>query len=178
MILNYGQPINGIMQFSYIVADINKSINQFIELHNVGPWFMAPSFVPPNCLYRGQPSNLVLSLAMAFSGGVMIELVQQHDESPSPYRDSLGTGFGFHHYGIVTDDYDAQTARYARAGYDIIFYTVVQGGRVAYFDTSRELPGMTELIELTPSAEARHTRIHRASLDWDGSDPIRPLSLS
>jgi hypothetical protein len=40
-------------------------------------------------------------------------------------------------------------------------------------DTSATLPGMTELIELGASFDSIFSRMYRASIGWDGSDPIR-----
>jgi hypothetical protein len=42
-----------------------------------------------------------------------------------------------------------------------------------YMDPRGELPGMLELVEHTSAQEEVYTRIWRASLDWDGGDPIR-----
>lgn len=178
MLLNYGQPVGGIMQFSYFVKNIRESIDRFVNVQRVGPWFLAESISPPNCFYRGKPSHLEVSLALAFSGSIMIELLQQHDDGPSVYRETVERrGYGFHHFAIVTADYEAEVGRYLAAGYEMAFNAVVQGGKIAYFDTSTDMPGMTELIELTPVAEARQTRIQRASQEWDGSDPIRAWGL-
>lgn len=38
---------------------------------------------------------------------------------------------------------------------------------------TRDLPGMIELVERTPAQEEVYAAIHRASVGWDGSDPIR-----
>ena len=49
-----------------------------------------------------------------------------------------------------------------------------QGGRrVAYIDTTADLPGMIEAIEMTPSSEANFTSYYQAALGWDGRDPVR-----
>ncbi len=176
MLLNYGQPINGVTQFAYFVENIEASIAHYVETWNIGPWFVLGPFSPPSHLYRGRQTGLTISLALAFSGSMMIELIQQHDDGPSVYRDTK-PDFGFHHIAITTDKYDAELERYKSLGYELVFTDVLQGGRIGYFDTSTNLPGMTELIELTPTAEARQTRVQRASLEWDGKDPIRKIAI-
>ncbi len=40
-------------------------------------------------------------------------------------------------------------------------------------DTTATLPGMTELIELGPGFEPTFNRFYRASIGWNGSEPIR-----
>lgn len=178
MLMNYGQPVNGVTQFAYVVADIEKAVLDYVRTWGIGPWFVMGPMSPPQHLYRGAHSGLRISLALAFSGSMMIELIQQHDDGPSVYRDTLGPGgVGFHHIAITTNRYDEEIERYAALGYDVVFSDVLQGGRIAYVDTSRDMPGMTELIEYTPTAEARQTRVQRASQEWDGSDPVRRIKV-
>ena len=40
-------------------------------------------------------------------------------------------------------------------------------------DATRDLPGMIEFVERTPAQEEVYAAIYRASVGWDGSDPIR-----
>ncbi len=40
-------------------------------------------------------------------------------------------------------------------------------------DTTCNLPGMTEIIELGADFEPTFNRFYRASIGWDGSDPVR-----
>jgi hypothetical protein len=40
-------------------------------------------------------------------------------------------------------------------------------------DTTAVLPGFTELIELGGAFEEVFGSFYRASLDWDGKDPVR-----
>jgi hypothetical protein len=47
------------------------------------------------------------------------------------------------------------------------------GGRVAYMDTTRQLPGFVELIELGGAFEPLFSRFYRAGIGWDGADPVR-----
>ncbi len=65
-------------------------------------------------------------------------------------------------------------AKYQAAGHELAFIAgVPSGGRVAYMDTTRELPGYVELIELGGGFEPVFTRFYRASIGWDGADPVR-----
>ena len=49
------------------------------------------------------------------------------------------------------------------------------GARVGYMDTTADLPGMIELIELGAAFEPTFNRFYKASIGWDGTDPIRPF---
>ena len=47
------------------------------------------------------------------------------------------------------------------------------GGRVGYMDTTAQLAGFVELIELGGAFETVFNRFYRASIGWDGEEPIR-----
>ena len=47
------------------------------------------------------------------------------------------------------------------------------GARVGYFDTVSTLGAMIEVIEMIPVTEDMFTQIYKASIGWDGSDPVR-----
>jgi hypothetical protein len=74
----------------------------------------------------------------------------------------------------VTRTFDEDVARYAATGYDEAFADLLPtGSRVVYMDATLELPGMIELVEHTDAQERVYGRIYRASVGWDGSDPVR-----
>ena len=83
-------------------------------------------------------------------------------------------GYGFLHWGVATWDFVAAVARYQSEGHALAFLAAVPtGGRVGYMDTTAVLPGYTEVIELGGAFEEVFGRFYRASLDWDGNDPVR-----
>ena len=62
-------------------------------------------------------------------------------------------------------------------GHALAFETwVPTGGRVGYVDTTAELPGYLELIEMDAATDAAFTRFYAQSLAWDGTDPVRPFA--
>jgi hypothetical protein len=175
--LNFGQPDDGIMQMAYIVPDIRVAMRAWATDLRVGPWFLLAHFSGVDPVYRGAPSLADVSLAMGFAGHMQIELIQPNDEHPSVYRETRDErGWGFHHYGVGSRDFDDDIARYEAKGYEVAFRAgVPTGGSVAYLDTKGQLPGMLELIELGPVMESVFTKFYAASLGWDGTEPVRPF---
>ena len=49
------------------------------------------------------------------------------------------------------------------------------GGTVYYMGEGANAPGFVELIPATPGMDEMFTRYWRASVDWDGKEPIRPF---
>jgi hypothetical protein len=176
-LLGFGQPQTGILQMAYVVEDIDASMQRWIEQLNVGPWFLLPHFTGERATYRGEPAEADVALAMAYAGHMLVELIQPNDDKPSVYREAIDRrGYGFHHFGVGSLDYDADLARHREQGHELAFEAwVPTGGRVAYVDTTAELPGYVEVIELDAATDAAFTRLYGASLAWDGSDPVRPF---
>ncbi|WP_285017989.1 VOC family protein [Novosphingobium sp. fls2-241-R2A-195] len=171
-----GVPGSHVMQVAFMVEDLEAACMDWVRTTGIGPFLTVPHVVLEEYSYCGRPaSGLDFSVAIAQSGGVQIELIQQHCDNPSAYRDTVAKGQGgFHHLAIYTDDYDAMHARYTQQG----FVTAVDGSfggfRFSYIDTSATLGCMIELIEENPLQGEFFARIAGAAQGWDGSDPIRP----
>ena len=114
MLLDFGRPPGSVIQYAYVVEDIESEILRYTDRLRVGPWFIRRRFVPPEGRYRGQPTAPTFTLARAFAGTTMIELIQQHDDSPSVYHEGPGERrYGFHHWAMLTGTFDEDVARYA-----------------------------------------------------------------
>ena len=173
----FGQPRGGVVQMAYVVPDVRAAIASWVADLGVGPWFLLEHFTGVDAVYRGEPSRADVAIAMAFAGHVQIELIQPLDDAPSVYRETVeARGYGFHHVGLATDDVAAAVAEREAAGATVAFRAgVPTGGTVVYLDGGPALPGFVELIEGTAGMDDMFTRYWRASVGWDGSDPVRPF---
>ncbi|MEJ1965440.1 MAG: VOC family protein [Gammaproteobacteria bacterium] len=176
-ILGFGQSTGQVVQMAYVVKDIRAQINWWTQDCRVGPWFLLESFTGPEQRFRGLPTTADVSVAMAFSGHFMIELIQPKDDRPSVYQEIVDRrGYGFHHVGIAVDDSELSRAAYERRNYQVAFQTPVPTGGMVYFmDDGRNDPGFIELIPATPGMDEMFTRYWRASVEWNGENPIRPF---
>jgi len=163
----------GIMQISWIVPDLQAAMREYTERLGIGPWFVSEHFSPEVNLYRGEPNDADISIGMTYSGHMNFELIEQHDEKPSVYRETLlKRGYGFHHWALASHDIEADIASYQAKGDAIALDILINGGRVVYADTSAYLDGMTELIEITDGVRAGFGDMYRIARDWDGKDLI------
>jgi len=174
----FGQSPGQVVQAAYVVKEIKTAIKWWVEEAKVGPWFLLESFTGSEQLYRGQPNKADVSIAMAFAGHMMIELIQPKDTHRSVYKETIDQrGYGFHHLGIAVTDVEAERAAYEKRGNHVVFSAPVpSGGTVYYLDGGFGAPGMIELIPATPGMDEMFTRYWTASLDWKGEDPIRPFA--
>jgi hypothetical protein len=175
MLLSFGQPDCGIIQIAYVVRDIRQSIAYWLDLLDVGPWYLQERWAPGEAEYQGERSKAEVAAALSFSGHTQIELIQPLDDHPSVYREVIETkGYGFHHVARGSVNYARDVHGYIQKGYPLAFQArVPTGSLVGYIDTRDVLPGYTELIEQTQANDRFFTNIYKAALDWDGSEPIR-----
>ena len=167
-------------QVGYVVNDIEATMAHWIGL-GVGPWFYVEDVGTSEFRYRGKPSAPPkLSIALANSGPLQIELIQQRDDAPSLYRDTLArNGECAQHVAYWTlDHYDAMHARLRETG-----WTEGHGGRIgtrgrfAYFIRPDMPSAMVELSETTGGKAEHFARIAAMGETWDGfSEPIRRAS--
>jgi len=89
-------------------------------------------------------------------------------------------GYGFHHWGRATKNFDRDVARYQAQGHELAFLAgVPSGGSVAYMDTTAQLPGYVETHRagrgFRGALQQVLSRQHR--LGWSGSGALIHLTL-
>ncbi len=177
-IFSFGAREKSIIQFAYTVGDIQTGMRRYTELLRVGPWFLIGPFVPAKGLYRGAVTKMSISLAVAFAGEAMVELIEQHDQAPSVYQETLKArgGHGFHHWAIGARNFQATATEFKSQGYEEAFSDISpRGVRVVYFDTTRDFPGMLEVIEMTADVEEQYRLMYQAAQEWDGRHAVTRL---
>lgn len=173
----FGQPTNAIIQVAYSVADIQAAMKWWREHLGVGPWYWFERMSSEGGTYRGMPSKATFSIGMAFSGHMMIELIQALDDLPSVYKGARDrNAHGFHHMCKATKDLPGSIAALEARGYTAVFQAPVPGGgKVCFLEGGTEAPGLVELVEDTEATRRIFTAVWQASVDWDGSRPVRDI---
>lgn len=176
----------GIMrQIAFVVHDLDAALGYWTQTLGVGPFFVLRNVSPETFQYRGQPSPPPrLTIALANSGDVQVELIQQHDDRPSAYRDFLDSGReGFQHVSswLTRAEYDETVTRLQAAGTPIAHEGTIAGSgvRFAYFATDSAAGGLLYEIAdvMEPNAYPMMQMIADAARTWDGSDPVREIQL-
>ncbi|MFD4603847.1 VOC family protein [Streptomyces sp. NPDC058464] len=166
MLFDFGQPTDGIIQLAFVVEDLDTSMARFTDSLGVGPWTVFRDFAGEAPRYHDSPTEARAHVALGFGGHLQYELIQPADDLPSVHRDVvLERGYGFHHFGCATTEFDERVRAMRDKGYPPVFTDRVgPGSRVAYFDTRDVLPGMTELMEASPSLNSMFTAMYKAAL--------------
>lgn len=166
-------------QNAWVVDDVEAAAHRWATELGVGPFFVTEyTDHITDVTYRGTPSELSMTVALAQAGPTQVELIQPTTTSPCAYRDSVAPGtIGFHHMCVWTHDIDADTAYFADLGYEAANLGSAGGAvRFGYYDTRPLLGCMLEVVEYSPIIEARFQAIADACAAWDGQRPVRPAA--
>lgn len=164
-----------VRQIGYVVRDIEAAMHFWSETLGIGPWFYAPKIVDDYFEYKGKPSPIERAVALANSGFMQMELVQQLNDAPSMYLDFLKAGHtGAQHFAYWTTTFDDDMKRLSAQGLKVgMGGQVGRGGRYVYFETEFHPGTVIELSEVSGPKGRLFETIRKASENWDGSDPIR-----
>ena len=169
-----------VMQLGFVVPDLEAAARHWTRL-GVGPFFLLEHIQFAECRYKGTPTRFDMSVAVGQWGAVQVELIRQYDAVPSIYTDFDGSrAGGLQHLGVMTDDVPAHLERLAGLGVaPIQSGSTANGIRFAYVATDTQAGGhpggMIELIEHGPAIDGFFAVVREASVNWDGSKPLRRL---
>ncbi len=175
------QLFGSVRQLGYVVQDLDTALDRWINDLGVGPFFKIDNVPLSEFSYRGVQSRPELNIALAYAGDLQIELIHQLNDADTPYRDFLETcGPGLHHVCAFSTDYDSLLAKFADSGRVPECEGAISNvSRFAYFDVDNtdgtviEIGDSAKAPELSKAFEA----MHQASVNWDGLQPIRQMSL-
>jgi len=166
-------------QNGYVVPDLDAAIDGWLGL-GVGPWIVYRPCPLVDFTQRGVAQDPEVSIALANTGSVQIELIQPHDDTPSLYTAFLSANpaGGLQHLGYWTADYDRVHAECVGRGWEVGQSGVVAGVRFSYFDTEFHPGTCMEIADIDEGRRAGMARIEQLAAEWDGAtDPIREVDL-
>lgn len=167
-------------QIAWVVDDLDKAVRQWQQTAQIGPFFVGAHVggMIGNAMHRGRAVDIDISCAIAQAGSVQIELIKQHGNDPSPYRDAFAEGeSGLHHICSFVDDVEAERRNYREHGFEIVLDGLIAGQTpVSYIDTRPMLGCMTELMASGGLVGEMYAAVAAAAADWDGTDPVREFA--
>ncbi|MEZ4661200.1 MAG: VOC family protein [Caldilineaceae bacterium] len=143
---------NGVWQIGVIVENLERSVEEYLQAYGVGPWNFYTYQKPfvRWMTYYGEPVDAAFRIALARMGPQQIELIEPIS-GPTIYHDFIAQhGYGFHHIGLLVDDWDAAMKQAAAAGLAVIQAGGGHGldgdGGFAYLDTTARFNCLMELM--------------------------------
>lgn len=163
-------------QLGFVVRDLDAATRHWIETLGVGPFLFLDKGTgrPPNpSWHRGEKVVVETRLAFGFLGDVQIELIEQVNEAPSPYREFLAGGReGLQHFGYWVPDYAAARRRVEAAGYVAEFVIPIPGqdDPIVYFRSPSLLGPMLEIVP--PRWRRAREAVSARLKSWRGPEPL------
>jgi methylmalonyl-CoA/ethylmalonyl-CoA epimerase len=169
------KPFGPVMQNAFVVDDLEAAIHQWSRKLGVGPFFVFEHIKFDPLIFRGHRSDCDMSAAIAYWGDLQIELVQQHNQAASIYKEFKDRGsHGLQHMAVMTEDLDAHLAQLKQLDILPVQHGQVAGGgaRFAYVN-SDFMPGtMIELVESGAAILGYFKAMREAAAAWDGKQAI------
>ena len=145
-------------QIAWVVKDVNASKNFFKDVlgtSNVSnvQTIRVKEF---DATYYGEPSDAESLVSMAYSGGTFLELIQPLSGNSvfQDYIDKNPAG-GIQHiaYSLPIAQLDKVISEFEDKGFPVISSFDTPIAKIVFFDTSKEIGVMTEIMGITKEGE-------------------------
>ncbi len=170
------QRYGAIRQLAFVPRDFDAAIEFWTKTMGVGPFFYLEHIPLEDVIYKGKQIEYDCSAAIAYWGDMEIEILRQHNPGPSILTDWIEKGReGVHHVRLTVDDLETARQEFEGLGGTVIQSARLPGGGEYIM---MDMPGPAPTIELSvlhPRFIRLWEYMKRASQQWDGSDPLRPV---
>lgn len=170
-----------VMQLAFVPDDFDAAVDHWTKIMGVGPFFLIEGIHLDGMKYRGEPTDAVFDLALAYWGDIQIELIRPRDDHPSIYRGEYAdVGGGLHHVCILVDDLAHARTVCEAQGAEVVIEGKFGASEVIYVDpgpnSGQGGPGsLVEILQQDKDGPDLFGMIKDAGKDWDGNDPLRKL---
>lgn len=154
--------VTHLAQVAVISRDLESTMRAYVEQVGIGPWavldFAGPELVDMEL--RGQSARFTARLAIAWTNGLMWEIIEP-GEGRSIYSEFLEQhGEGMHHVLVRHDapDMDAFIDEMKGKGCPVIMSMTFKGTRFAYVDCMASLKLIIEVVQRAPGQSPRANR--------------------
>lgn len=167
-----------VLQQGYVVPDIQAAMRHWIS-RGVGPFYVETLQKYP-AVVDGEPVELDLTAAFAYSGDQQIEVIQPDDNVRTIYNEFLEEcpKGGLQHLAVWVDNIEHKLEELHAAGHN---FRVRQqyGDRHAYIDNADSPGVMIQLMARGEIIDELFQIVQAGSETWDGvSRPIRKIDWS
>ena len=145
-------------QIAWVVKDIETTLRFFQEVMGINNFSKVDTIRVKEfgATYYGEPSNAESLVAIAYSGGTFIELIQPVSGNSvfQDYIDKNPAG-GIQHfaYSIPVDKLNKVISEFSDKGFAVISSFDHPIAKIVFFDTRKEIGVMTEIMGITEVGE-------------------------
>lgn len=163
-----------VKQWGFVVRDVDAAMKCWVEQLGVGPWWGYRN-VRLKSRFQGVESEVLLDVALSYQNGVQIELIQQRNDSLSPYSAFYATPHAqmLHQVAYMVPDLDAALLKAKAAGLSENGMLSNAHSRYFYLESPALAGLVVELMQADPGFRAEYERCAAEAACWDGSNPYR-----
>ena len=165
-----------IMQLGYIVGDVPAAARRWADL-GVGPFYMLEGQELDNYYFRGELTELKMTMAFGYWGDIQVELITPVNDTDNLYTRALKDAPGkLNHYATIVADLDALLDAHNLGEQHIIQSGSMSSGvKFVYLDEF--MPGglHLELIQSPESAQQGFEGMKAVAKAWNGENPVRSM---
>ncbi|RGP41770.1 Ribulose-bisphosphate carboxylase [Altererythrobacter insulae] len=165
--------LGDVMQLAFVPDDFDAAITHWTQTMGVGPFYLIENIHLDGMKYRGQPTDAVFTLALAYWGDMQIELIKAENDAPSIYSGEYAATEGLHHVCILVDDIAKARRVCDQQGAEVVIEGKFGASEVIYVDPGKGTGHLVEILQQDKSGPDLFSIIKAASVDWDGNEPIR-----
>jgi len=148
-----------------VVPSLERAMQAWARTTGAGPFFTFPALAFKDYQHRGSDTAPAMSVATAYAGDVLLELVELHDDTSSPWREA---GVGSLLPSLVVEDLDAALAAEAAAGHECVTRgTYTFGARFAFVDARASIGTLVQVIEKQFVLTQLTGVMRNIASDWD-----------
>ena len=167
-------PFTGqVHHLGYVVADLESAIHAWISQLGAGPFFILRK-PPLTVTSNGQPGTFDHSSAFARWGGIFVELMQLDTIAPEAAQEAMSQQAPqLNHIAFASSEVDASIGALEKADFPQFLRASI--GEIDFsLHDARGLCGHNIEVHADSAGFQRfYQQIVDASVNWDGSDPIR-----
>jgi methylmalonyl-CoA/ethylmalonyl-CoA epimerase len=165
-------------QIAFVPEDFDAALRFWVETMGAGPFFVLTGTTASGIGPKGVPSSPVLDIALGHWGDIQVELIRQTNDAPSTYKAWRDAGnAGIHHTCIAVADLAEARRVVAAKGMEILLDAGANGAEWIYVDTGGGPGTIVEIIQHSAASQGLMDMVRQGALGWDGSDPVRPITI-
>jgi hypothetical protein len=168
------------VQIAYVTPDAREAARRHSALFGSGPYFYT-DFIPLR-FARCNGEETVLNHGGAFGqwGDIMMEFMEPRDLHDLNVLglDTRPASPVLHHHAFFVDEPALMAAVLGQQGYELRLHVMLESNIEAFMVDARKACGhFIELFMPSPQSLQIYNAIKSASNGWNGSDPIRTITI-
>jgi hypothetical protein len=166
-----------ISHVSYAVNNLEKAVEHWTTVLGAGPFFVVDKVGFDEISFNGGPCVWEHSAAFGQWGSISVELQENRRTEPAAFTRLVLPGPlpVVNHVAYLSETPEEDSRELAAAGHRLFLHARFGGIEMRFHDTTAAIGHPVEIHRDSAALRSNFSRIAAAALNWDGSNPLRPM---